>query len=179
MTTSQPKLKHSTALLATWATLRVLIVLNWLFGALIFALLAVSFLAEEWTWRALGVGAIAGHEGLVAGMRAIMAIGILGLPIAYIVLSRLLRIVESVRTGEPFTRDNAGRLRTIAWALLGLELLRICVIAIASAVSTKDVPLHINGNFSLTGWLAILLLFVLAQVFLEGTRMREDLEGTV
>ena len=26
---------------------------------------------------------------------------------------------------------------------------------------------------------AILLLFVLAQVFLEGTRMREDLEGTV
>jgi hypothetical protein len=172
-------MKHSTALLATWVTLRVLIVLNWILGALIFALLAISFQAEEWTWRALGVGAVAGHESVVAGMRAIMVIGIVGTPIAYVVFSLLRRIVESVRTGEPFTMDNAGRLRTIAWALLGLELLHIFVVTIASAVSTKEVPLRINGNFDLTRWLAILLLFVLAQVFLEGTRMREDLEGTV
>jgi hypothetical protein len=40
-------------------------------------------------------------------------------------------------------------------------------------------PLHMNGNLHVTGWLAILMLFVLAQVFLEGTRMREELEGTV
>jgi len=172
-------MKHSTRLLATRATLRILIVLNWIFGALIFALLAISFLAEEWTWRALGVGAVGGHERVIAGMRAVMVIGIVGTPIAYVVFNRLLRILESVRTGEPFTMDNAGRLRTIAWALLGLELLHICVVAIASAVSTKEVPLRINGNFDLTGWLAVLLLFVLAQVFLEGTRMREDLEGTV
>jgi intracellular septation protein A len=75
--------------------------------------------------------------------------------------------------------DNAMRLRTIAWALLGLELLHICVVGIASAVSTKQVPLRINGNFHPIGWLAILLLFVLAEVFVEGTRMREDLEGVV
>ncbi|HEX4535692.1 MAG TPA: DUF2975 domain-containing protein [Candidatus Acidoferrum sp.] len=172
-------MKHSMALLATWVTLRILIVLNWILGALILALLAISIQAEEWTWRALGVGAVAGHESVVAGMRAIMLIGIIGTPIAYVVFSMLLRIVESVRTGEPFTMDNAGRLRSIAWALLGLELLHIFVVAIASVVSTKGVPLRINGNFDLTGWLAILLLFVLAQVFLEGTRMREDLEGTV
>jgi hypothetical protein len=30
-----------------------------------------------------------------------------------------------------------------------------------------------------TGWLAVLLLFVLARVFDYGTRMRDDLEGTV
>ena len=172
-------MKHSTALPPTSVTLRILIVLNWIFGALIFTLLAISFQAEEWTWRALGVGAVAGHEGVVAGMRAIMVIGIVGIPIAHVVFSRLLRIVESVCTGEPFTMDNAGRLRTIAWALLGLELLHVCVVAIASAISTKEVPLRISGNLNVTGWLAILLLFVLAQVFLQGTRMREDLEGTV
>jgi len=120
MTTAEWTMKHSTALLATWVTLRILLVLNWIFGGLIFALLAISFLAEEWTWRALGVGSLATHEGLVAGMRSIMVIGIIGTPIAYVVLSRLLRIVGSVRTGEPFTVDNAGRLRTIAWALLGI-----------------------------------------------------------
>jgi hypothetical protein len=172
-------MKSSTALPVTWAVLRVLIVLNWIFGGLILVLLAVSFLAAEWTWRALGVGAMAGHEGAIAGMRAIMVIGIVGTPVAYIVFSRLLGIVDSVRAREPFNLENAGRLRTIAWALLGLELLHICVVAIASAISTKEVPLHLNGNLDLTGWLAILLLFVLAQVFLEGTRMRDDLEGTV
>ena len=179
MIAAEPKMRHTTALPTTRVTLRILIVLNWIFGALIFALLAISFQDEEWTWRALGVGAPTGHESLVAGMRAIMVIGIVGIPIAYVVLSRLLRIVESVRTGEPFTTDNAGRLQTIAWALLGLELLHVCVVAIASVVSTKEVPLRVSGNFQLSGWLAILLLFVLAQVFLEGTRMREDLEGTV
>ena len=172
-------MKHSTAIIATWVTLRVLLVLNWIFGSLIFALLAISLLAEGWTWRALGVGATAAQEGVVTGMRAIMAIGIIGTPIAYVVFIRLLRILESVRTGEPFTMDNAGRLRSIAWALLGLKLLNICVVAIAAAISTKEVSLRINGNFDLTGWLAILLLFVLAQVFLEGTRIRADLEGTV
>jgi hypothetical protein len=179
MITKRFERRRSTVLPATSVTLRALIVLNWIFGALIFVLLAISFLAENWTWRALGVGAVAGHEGVVAGMRAIMVIGIAGTPIAHVVLSRLRKIVESVRTGEPFTTDNAGRLRTIAWALLGLELLHLGVVAIASMVSTREVPLRISGNFQLTGWLAILLLFVLAQVFLEGTRMREDLEGTV
>src|SRR4051794_37149793 len=142
MISTGPTTRHSTALLMTWITLRILIILNWIFGAVIFALLAISFQGEEWTWRALGVGAVVGHEGVVAGMRAIMVIGIVGTPIAYVVFSRLLRIVESVRTGEPFSKDNAGRLRTMAWALLGLALLHICVVAIASAVSTKEVPLR-------------------------------------
>ena len=172
-------MKHSTALFATRAVLRTLTVLNWLFGAVIFGMLAMSFAAEGWTWRAFGVGPVAGHEGMVAGMRAIMVIGIAGTPISYIVFSRLLRIVESVQTGKAFTSENAGRLRTIAWAMVGIEVLHICVVAIASAVSTRDMPLHISSNFHITAWLSILMLFVLAQVFLEGTRMREDLEGTV
>jgi hypothetical protein len=170
---------HSSVLPVAWVTLLSLVVLNGLFGALIFLLLAVSFLAEAWTWQALGVGSVAGHEGIIAGMRAIMVIGIVSTPIAWVVLNRLLRIVGSVRAGEPFQVENAGRLKVIAWSLLALEALHICVVAIASAVSTRDVPLSMSDNFDLTGWLAILLLFVLAQVFLEGTRMRDDLEGTV
>jgi hypothetical protein len=172
-------MNHSTALPVAAVTLRILLVLNWIFGSLIFALLAISFQAEAWTWRALGLGSVAGQDGIVAGLRSIMVIGIVGVPIGYIVLSRLLRIVESVGARAAFRIENARRLRTIAWALLALELLRVGVVAIASAVSTREVPLHITSTFNLTGWLAILLLFVLAQVFLEGARMREDLEGTI
>ena len=39
--------------------------------------------------------------------------------------------------------------------------------------------LEIDFNFSVAPWLAVLLLFVLARVFAEGTRMRSDLDGTV
>jgi len=172
-------MKQSPALSVTWISLRVLIVLNWILGGLILTLLAATFQAEEWTWRALGVGAVAGHEAIVAGMRTIMAIGIAAVPIAYVVLKELSRIVESVRDGDPFSAGNAARLRTIAWALLGLELLHLLVVAIASAVSTREVPLRIDGGVTVTGWLAVMLLFVLAQVFREGTRLRDDLEGTV
>jgi DUF2975 family protein len=172
-------MRHSSALPVAWIALRTLIVLNWISGVLIFALLAISLQAEEWTWRALGVGTVAGHEGIIAGMRSIMVIGIAAVPLAYVVFRHLLRIVGSVRVGEPFTGENAGRLRIIAWALLALELLHVGVVAIASAVSTSELPLRISDDFSITGWLAILLLFVLAQVFREGSRMREELEGTV
>ena len=172
-------MNQSSVLPAAWLTLRALLVVNWIYGALIFALLLISFLAEEWTWRAIGVGSIAGHGAIAAGMRSIMVIGIVSVPLRVVFLRKLLQIVNSVRAGEPFTVENAGRLKAIGWALLALELLHICVVAIASAVSTKEVPVNISSNFSLTGWLAILLLFVLAQVFLAGARMRADLEGTV
>lgn len=172
-------MKRSATLPLAQALLRTLIVLNWLLAALIALLLLASFLASAWTWRALGVGGAAGHDELITGMRAIMVIGIAGAPIAWLILSRLLRIVESVRAGDAFRTGNAERLKMIAWALLALQALHLAVLAIASAVSTTDVPLRMSDDFDVAPWLAILLLFVLAQVFLEGTRMRDDLEGTV
>lgn len=177
--TSHILTRQAATLRVTRVTLRILVVLNWIFGALIFAMFAISFAAHGWIWRAIGVGPVADHEDVVAGMRAIMVIGIAGTPMGYVVFSRLLSIVDSVRNGEAFTTDNAGRLRAIAWAMLGMEVLHLGVVAIADAVSTKDLPLHMGSGFDMSAWLSILMLFVLARVFLEGTRMREDLEGTV
>jgi hypothetical protein len=62
---------------------------------------------------------------------------------------------------------------------LALELMHFAVGAVASSVSSAEVPLNIGWNFSLTRWLAVLLLFVLARVFEQGAHMREELEGTV
>jgi hypothetical protein len=41
------------------------------------------------------------------------------------------------------------------------------------------IDMDIAIQFSLAPWLAVLLLFVLAGVFAHGTRLRDDLEGTV
>jgi len=159
--------------------LRVVIRLNQLMGLAILALLIASLVAEVPVMTALGVRPTDSNSMLILGMRLIMVIGIAAVPIAHIVLTRLLAIVDTVRVGDPFVAENAARLETMAWAVLGLELLHFAVGAIAASVSTKDHPLDIDWNFSLTRWLAVLLLFVLARVFEQGTRMREDLQGTV
>ena len=113
------------------------------------------------------------------GLRAIAVLGLAAIPLNHVVLKRLLAIVETVRGGDPFVAANASRLQAIAWALLALNLLGIVIGTIAKAVSTPAHPLHINAGFSINGWLAVLLTFLLARVFSEGALMREDLEGTV
>jgi hypothetical protein len=113
------------------------------------------------------------------GLRAIAVIGLAAVPLHYVILKRLLAMVETVRSGNPFVAANASRLQAIAWALLALQLLSLVVGAIAKTVSTPAHPLHLNAGFSINGWLAVLLTFLLARVFAEGALMREDLEGTV
>ena len=159
--------------------LRVLRVLNWLFGAAILALLFWSFTHEEWTFQALGVPPSDETRPLITGMRSIAALGLLSIPVNWAILGRLLRIVETVRRGDPFVAANALNLRDIAWLLLALQALSLIVGAVGRAVSTPAHPLHLDAGFSPSGWLAVILTFVLAQVFAEGSLMRDELEGTV
>lgn len=159
--------------------LRGLIALNWIVGVLISALLVASLVAEETVMGALGAGPVEGNAARVAGMRQIALLGIVAVVVTHVVLSRLLRIVATVRDGDPFVAENAGRLRTIAWSVLALELLHLLVGLVAALASSDTAPLDIDWNFSLTRWLSVLLLFVLAQVFEQGARMRDDLQGTV
>jgi hypothetical protein len=112
-------------------------------------------------------------------MRLVMVIGIAAVPVTHVVLARLLAIVETVAGGDPFVTENAARLKAIAWAVLGLEVLHLAVGAVAAGVSTAQAPLDLGWGFSVTRWLAVLLLFVLARVFEQGSHMREDLAGTV
>ena len=172
-------MRHSTALPIAWITLRILIILNWLFGLAIFALLVATIVAEEWTLTALGVTPSDPIRPMMMGLRLIAALGLVAIPLNYAVLRRLLAMVDTVRKGDPFVAANAYRLQAIAWVLLALQFLSLVVGAIGKAISTPENPLHLDAGFSTSGWLAVVLTFVLARVFAEGTLMREDLEGTV
>jgi hypothetical protein len=177
MTTELP-MKHS-ALPIAYVVLRILIVLNWLGGAAILTLLSATIVAEQWTFTALGLPPSSEIRPMIVGLRAISVLGPVAIPLNDAVLRRLLAIVETVRESDPFVAANAYRLQAIAWVLLALQLLSIVIGGIGKAISTASHPLHIDAGFSATGWLAVLLTFVLARVFAEGTRLREDLEGTV
>jgi len=171
--------KRSSVLPVAWATLRAVIVLNWLFGAAILTLLMATIIAEQWTFTALGVLPSSEIRPMIMGLRAIAVLGLVAIPLNDAVLRRLLAIVETVRWGDPFVAANAYRLQAIAWALLALQLLSLVIGGIGSAISTPAHPLHLDAGFSTSGWLAVLLTFVLARVFAAGTLMREDLDGTV
>ena len=172
------KASSSAALPIAYVVLRILTILNWLYGAAILVLLLLMP-NEQWIMSAFKLTPSPEAERLVMGLRAIAVLGLIAVPLNHLILKRLLAMVETVRAGDPFVAANAYRLRAIAWLLLALQLLSLVIGGIARAVSTPAHPLHLDAGFSVTGWLAVLLTFLLARVFVEGTLMREDLEGTV
>jgi hypothetical protein len=162
------------ALAVARPVIQLLTVLNIVYGVCITLLLVFSFFIKGWPQTPLGDFASM-HPQLPNGLRAIVVIGVIGAVIAHTILRRLLAIVDTVRSGDPFILENARRLTAIAWSVMALEILRMIVAAIASVVWEAG---RIDG-FSIPSWFAVLMLFVLAGVFSQGARMRADLEGTV
>ena len=174
-----PRLASSSAALPiAHVVLRILIVANWLSAVAILALLVVMP-NRQWIMSAFGIPPSPDADRLIMGLRAIAVIGLATIPLNYAVLKRLLAIVGTVRAGDPFVAANAHRLQTIAWVLLALQLFSLVIGAIGRSISTPAHPVHLDAGFSINGWLAVLLTFLLARVFAEGTLMREDLQGTV
>jgi hypothetical protein len=154
-------------------------ILNVVYGTGIVLLLLASVVVPEFLFAALRVPRGPAWGAAALGMRGIMIIGIAGAFIAHRILTLLLRIVDTVRAGDPFVLDNAARLQAIACWVLGAELLHLVVGAIASWMSTPEQPFDLDLSYSFTPWITVLLLFVLARVFAHGARMRDDIEGTV
>lgn len=168
----------SAALPLAHIVLRILVVANWLMAALILTLLFAAP-NREWIMSSFDLSPSPDTDRLVMGLRAVCVLGLVAIPLNYSVLKRLLAMVDTVRAGDPFVAANADRLKAIGWMLVGLQLLSMTIGAIGRGVSTAAHPVNLDAGFSVNGWLAVLLTFLLARVFAEGTVMRNDLEGTV
>ena len=155
----------------------ILIVVNWVSGSAILTQL-VAKPTRRWIMSALELSPSPEAERSIFGLRAIAVLGLVAIPLNHVVLRRLLAIVETVRAGDPFVAANASRLRAIAWMLLALILLGLVIGAIAKSVSSPGHPLQIDAGFSINGWLVVLLTFVLAHVFANGTLLRDHRERT-
>jgi hypothetical protein len=141
-------MKHSTALPLAWISLRILIVLNWLSFAAILVLLTATIVAEDWTFTALGITPGDPIRPIIMGLRAVAALGLVAFFLNNSVLTRLQKIVETVRSGNAFIADNAYRLNGIAWLVLALQLLSIAIAAIGKAISTAKNPIDFEAGFS-------------------------------
>ncbi len=167
------------ALPVTRRVLNLLVALNWVVGVMVLTMFVASIAAPEWLMRALGIKAADATAALLLDMRIMMVIGLVAVPLTFVVLRRLIEIVDTVGAGDAFVSQNAQRLTTIGWLLLALNVLNLAVGVVIRGVFSDARALEMDWEFSFTPWLAVLLSFVLARVFEQGARMREDLAGTV
>ncbi len=103
---------------------------------------------------------------------------------ALIIVGRLRRLFESFTSGEPFRRENATHLRVIWITMLVMEIARYLIMAsVAALFAAVGLPPGASANFEvnidLSTWLSIAILIVLAEVFREGARMKEEQELTI
>lgn len=160
--------------------LKALLVLNILLGAVLLLVLAWSLVNEP---RFLAMNRRLFPDGDLPSVlfyaRVSLALVAPVMVAAHLLLGRLLAMLKTVEAGEPFVADNAERLRVIAWSLLAIQ---ICDLGFGWA--TESMNLAAGERFGawspgLTGWVAVLLCFVLARVFREGTRLRSEAELTI
>lgn len=120
------------------------------------------------------------HAPLAYGGIAVLATALLGA--LFVFFGKMRKIIASVGEGDPFIAENANRLNSMAWLLLAVEILALLV----GFLRLHLANLHSGGGerldfsvYDLTGFIVILVLFILARVFRQGAAMRADLEGTV
>lgn len=112
------------------------------------------------------------------GVRLLMLIGVAMTVATHRLLVPLEAMVASAGQGDPFVTANADRLRHIGWALLALQMLDLpCMLLARSWPSLGSAAPA--GGISVGGWLATLMVFVLARVFATASLMRDDLAGTI
>jgi hypothetical protein len=119
------------------------------------------------------VATLATRGPLFAGMLLVFGLYIGGV---LVIVHSLRRIFVTLTAGDPFHPTNVGRLRLIGLMLAALEIGRYCVWAVSTHLPwVKDV----KPDFSLTSWFSVLVVFVLAEVFREGARLRREAELTI
>ena len=158
--------------------LRTLRLLNMSLGAVCILAFAASFLFEPPLRGYYDSRPSYDSDLIIPTLRVGMVIGLAIFAVAHKLICGLLAIVETVRTGDPFLPENAVRMNTVAWCLLAIQLLDLAFSMISRMLKAGGAQVG-DWSFSITGWVAVVLLFVLARVFEEGARIRADLEAMV
>jgi hypothetical protein len=144
-------------------------------GLMTLAALLFSFNPELLPSVVIDTGAVDGVSRWPVAAGGLLAAGLYMTGVLLIVGS-LRRIFVTLTAGDPFHPDNINRLRLIGLILAGLELGRYAVWGIGAWLPWVK---EVKPSFSLTAWFSVLVVFVLAEVFREGARLRREAELTI
>lgn len=160
--------------------LRALVVLNILFGVALLLVLTWSYVDPRgFLDAALRLYPEAQQTKFLTGFRIAFAAILPAAVATHFLFTRLLAILDSVAEGHTFAAVNAERLQVAAWSLLVIQLSDL-LFGYGATMADMAAGERASGwSPSLTGWIAVLLVFVLAQVFREGARLRDEAELTI
>jgi hypothetical protein len=117
-------------------------------------------------------------QGMAGGAGvAVMAAASLYIAGVLIIIGQLRRIFGTLTAGDPFRPENVRRLRLIGGMLALLEVGRYFAALSGDWLGVGAHRPHFA--FSPTTWFAVLVVFVLAEVFREGARLRREAELTI
>jgi len=119
--------------------------------------------------------ALVAHWPMVAGAAVSIAVYLAAL---LIIIFRLRQVFATLILGDPFRPENVGRLRIVGLALISLQVAGY-IVRLALVWAIPERSKHLDFTINLSGWFAILVVFVLAEVFREGARLRRDAELTI
>lgn len=108
-----------------------------------------------------------------------LAAGMVVSALLVLALQQVLRIVESVIYGEPFAPMNADRWTRVGWLALAVQAIDMALGPVVQWAAPKFPIVSSPTAGSLSGVMMVLLIFVVAQIFRRGTRMQQEIEGTV
>lgn len=147
------------------------------------ALLAVPLVAYDRRWlmdtvHDASTAALHGNDLFLHFCLGLGTIVVL-LVLCLVFLRHLARLLRSAARERPFNHANALRLQRMAWLMLAMETLSIIIGIYASWMGPDFAWMEVGGGMSITGLLAVLMLFVLARVFAVGAAMRDDLDSVI
>lgn len=105
------------------------------------------------------------------------------------IILHLLRFLETLKEGSPFIVENVRRIKYIGWSIIAFTLLRI--IMLTGAILYMHNEIHItNGSLSLPFGEVVeslhleiafvgFVILIIAQIFQEGVKMKNEQELTV
>jgi Protein of unknown function (DUF2975) len=105
---------------------------------------------------------------------------------ALLIVRRLQSVFASLVANDPFARDNAAHLRAIWVTLVVIEVSRITAFVLAHGLTTAfassarvPFPQLLEDPIDLVRLFVIFVVLILAEVFRQGTQLREETELTV
>jgi len=162
------------------AFVRVIFWISVIFGATVFIMLCIG-LAGSLNGGLVQLPFIEARVDDVPTGRLIAALVslLVSTPGIAFICAQLERILTTLADGDPFLPENAPRLSRIAIAIGLIEAVRMVSLILLSQTVDLGAGYTANIGLNLTVWGAVIVLFILAQVFREGTRLREEEKMTI
>ncbi len=130
----------------------------------------------------LGVDAVhKSFENITPFMALVSSVSVVIVAAVFLVIVKQLRaICKTLVTGDPFVPQNATRLRRIWVAVAAGEILRLCSTFVISRLSQSTEEISVVAtDLRIYVWFMVLALIILAEVFREGARLRQEAKLTV